>query len=210
MTLETLYWVLAIFGGAILIIRFILFMIGIGDSGPDSDFNGEINIDHDLSSMGDHGDGTMNLDHDGADHGPGIMSYLSLQSLSGFFLLFGLVGQGTLQINFLPIFSLLSGLAAGFITAWSVTKIYSLMQKLQSSGNLNIQTALGKQGKVYLTIPAQGTGVVSIILQGTLRTLDAVSDDGTIIPTDSLVQVTQVTANQIIMVRSINENKVQA
>lgn len=211
MNLQTLYWVLTIFGGAILLIRFVLFMIGLGDAGPHSGFDADAGMDHDFSSLGDHGDmsnldGNTEMDHDLADHSPGIMSYLSLQSISGFFLMFGLVGIGTLQINLAPFLTLICGLAAGVFTAWSVTKIYRMMMKLQSSGTLNVDSALGKQGRVYLTIPANGSGVVSLTVQGALRNLDAVSEDGTVISTDSLVVVTKITADHMIMVRKI-ENK---
>ena len=209
MSLQTLYWVLAIFGGAVLVIRFVLFMIGLGDAGPNSGFEPDMDMDHDFSALGDHGDISNGMDGDGdiandtVDHTPGIMSYLSLQSISGFFLMFGLVGIGTLQINLAPAITLICGLAAGIFTAWSVTKIYRMMLKLQSSGNMNIESALGKQGRVYLTIPVNGTGVVSINIQGSLRNLDALSADGNVIPTDSLVVVTKITDDHLLMVRSI-------
>jgi hypothetical protein len=222
MSLETLYWVLAVFGGAILVIRFILFMVGIGDAGPHAGFDGDINIDHDFSTLvghvdtgghldaGGHMDASSDTSHSTVDHGHGLMSYLSLQSISGFFLMFGLVGLGTLQINFAPVISVLCGLVAGIFTAWCVTKLYISVLKLQSSGNMNVETALGKQGKVYLTIPANGSGVITLIIQGAQRNVDAVSEDGTVIPTDSLVVVTKVTADHLILVRSIENKKAEA
>ena len=210
MNLETLYWVLAIFGGAILIIRFILFMIGIGDADTDADFDMDmdvdvdVDIDHDFGDLGDSADSGLDSDHSGAGTDAGIMSYLSLQSISGFFLIFGLVGLGTLQIGSSVLISLVCAFGAGVFTAWTVTKIYSSMKKLQSSGNQNIRNAIGLQGKVYLTIPEEGTGVVSINLQGSLRNLDAISEDGTRLPTDTLVIVSNISAENLLVVRKLN------
>ena len=207
MNLETLYWILSIFGGAILIIRFILFMVGIGDGDTSTDFDSgmdmDVDVDHDFSGM-DHGG--LDSDHTAGSHDAGIMSYLSLQSISGFFLLFGLVGLGTLQIGASVLISLICAFGAGMFTAWTVTKIFSSMRKLQSSGNQNVKNAIGVEGKVYLTIPEEGTGVVSISLQGTLRNLDAISENGTRLPTDTLVVVSNISAENLLVVRKLNAN----
>ena len=209
MNLETLYWVLAIFGGTILVIRFILFMVGLGDTDTDADFDVDtdmdmdvdMDVDHDFSGIGHDG---VDSDHSGAGTDAGIMSYLSLQSISGFFLIFGLVGLGTLQVGASLLISLVCAFAGGLFTAWTVTKIYSSMKKLQSSGNQNIRNAIGLQGKVYLTIPEEGSGVVSLNLQGSLRNLDAISEDGTRLPTDTLVVVTGISAENLLVVHKLN------
>jgi membrane protein implicated in regulation of membrane protease activity len=204
MNLETLYWVLAIFGGAILIIRFILFMIGIGDADTDTDFDMDMDVDVDVDVDTDFGD--MDADHSGGGMEAGIMSYLSLQSISGFFLIFGLAGLSLLQLGSSTLISLICAFGAGTFTAWTVTKIYSSMKKLQSSGNQNIKNAIGLQGKVYLTIPEEDTGVVSVSLQGTLRNLDAISEDGTRLPTGTLVVVSSISAENLLVVRKLNLN----
>ena len=208
MNLETLYWVLAIFGGAILVIRFILFMIGIGDADTDADFDMDVNvdvdIDHDFGDLANGADTGLDSDHSAAGSDAGIMSYLSLQSISGFFLIFGLVGLGILQIGSSALVSLICAFGAGVFTAWTVTKIYSSMKKLQSSGNQNIRNAIGVQGKVYLTIPEEGTGVISLNLQGSLRNLNAISEDGTRLPTDTLVVVSSISADNLLVVRKLN------
>jgi len=63
-----------------------------------------------------------------------------------------------------------------------------------------IQDAIGQIGSVYLTIPEQGTGVVSVAVKGTLRSLDAMSEAGKRIPTGAMVRVTGVTAGKILVV----------
>ncbi len=183
MSLNTIYLICAIAGGAILVLRFILMIAGL-----------------------DHGDGldtSVDINHDGAidahDTGAG-MQLLSLQSIAGFFTMFGLVGLGLLQIKAADIWSLLGALLAGMVTAWATAMIFYQMRRLQSQGNLVIQDAIGQVGTVYLTIPETGSGVVSVAVKGTLRSLDAVSENGRRIPTGSIVRVVSITAGKILVV----------
>lgn len=183
MGLNTIYLICAIAGGAILVLRFILMIVGL-----------------------DHGDGldtSADVGHDGAvdAHDTGVgMQLLSLQSIAGFFTMFGLVGLGLLQIKAAAIWSLLGALLAGLVTAWATAMIFYQMRRLQSQGNLVIQDAVGQVGTVYLTIPETGSGVVSVAVKGTLRSLDAVSENGQRIPTGSIVRVVSITAGKILVV----------
>jgi hypothetical protein len=70
---------------------------------------------------------------------------------------------------------------------------------LQSSGTLQTSAALGCTGTVYLTIPEQGTGRVSISFQSRLREFDAVAIDGKKIPTGTAIKVVQVNANVLVV-----------
>lgn len=186
MNLETIYTVCAVAGGTILVLRLVLMLIGLdqGDSAGDSV------IDHSIDDMGDHGAG-----HSGA------FTFLSLQSIAGFFTMFGLVGLGLLRIQVSDWLSLLGGMAAGALTAWATGMIFLSMRRLQSEGTLDIRNAIGQAGTVYLTIPAEGTGVVNVTVQGTLRTMDAVSENGKPIATGKIVQVVGISAGKILVVR---------
>lgn len=183
MGLNTIYLICAIGGGTVLLLRLVMMIIG---------------LDH-----GDTPDSGVDLDHDGSVDAPDGnvgMKLLSLQSIAGFFTMFGLVGLGLLQVKAGPIWSLLGALAAGLITAWVTAMIFYQMRRLQSEGTMVIQDAIGQIGSVYLTIPEQGTGVVSVAVKGTLRSLDAMSETGQRIPTGAMVRVTGVTAGKILMV----------
>ena len=183
MGLNTIYLICAIGGGTVLLLRLVMMIIG---------------LDH-----GDTPDSGVDLDHDGSVDAPDGnigMKLLSLQSIAGFFTMFGLVGLGLLQVKAGPIWSLLGALAAGLITAWVTAMIFYQMRRLQSEGTMVIQDAIGQIGSVYLTIPEQGTGVVSVAVKGTLRSLDAMSETGQRIPTGAMVRVTGVTAGKILVV----------
>lgn len=187
MGLGTVYLICAVAGGAILVLRVILMVIGLGDSDDVLDMHTEVDMEPDAGL--DAGDG----------HGPGF-NFFSIQSISGFFTMFGLVGMGLLQVNATELWSLVGALAAGTFTAWSTGMIFLNMRRLHSEGTLVIENAVGEQGTVYLTIPEQGTGSVTVAVQGALRTLDAMSQNGQRIPTGSVVKVVGVTAGKILVV----------
>lgn len=192
MGLNTIYLICAIAGGAVLVLRLILLVAGL-DHGDAADA-AEVSIDID-------NDGVM----DG--HGGSGVNFLSMQSIAGFFTMFGLVGMGLLQVGASDPLSLVGALAAGGFTAWATGMIFFSMRRLQSEGTLVISNAVGQTGRVYLTIPEKGTGVVSVTVQGALRTLDAVSEHGKRIPTDSIVKVVGVTAGKILVVTDETANQ---
>jgi hypothetical protein len=178
MGLGTVYLICAIAGGTILVLRVILMVLGLDNS----DVAGDMDIAEGVEG-----------------HGGGF-NILSLQSISGFFTMFGLVGMGLLQINVAEPLSFVGALAAGSITAWATGMIFLSMRRLQSDGTMVIQNAVGQIGTVYLTIPEQGTGVVNVTVQGAQRTLDANSEKGQRIPTGKLVRVVGIAAGKILIV----------
>jgi hypothetical protein len=182
MGLGTIYLVCAVAGGTILLIKLVLMVIGL-DSGDAPDL--DLNADGGLESSGEPGGG---------------INFLSVQSIAGFFTMFGIVGLGLLQINASSLLSLLGALAAGALTAWSTAMIFLNMRRLQSDGTLVIGNAVGQQGTVYLTIPEKGVGSINVTVQGAQRTLDAMSKDGIKIQTGSVVKVVGVTAGKILVV----------
>jgi hypothetical protein len=187
MGLNTIYTVCAIAGGTVLALRFLLMLFGLDHGDAGADFDAGIDMDH--NGFGDGG-------HDGG----GIFTFLSVQSISGFFTMFGLVGLGLLQINASEVMSLLGALGAGLFTAWCTGMIFLAMRRLQSEGTLVMSNAIGQSGTVYLTIPETGTGSVNVAVQGSLRTLDAVSEGGKRIPTGSIIKVVGITAGKILVV----------
>lgn len=85
----------------------------------------------------------------------------------------------------------------------AMATLFYLMSKLVESGNMNLKNAVGRSGEVYLPIPAnrQGIGKIQITVQGTLQTLDAITDDKEPIGTSALIQVVEVINDQILLVR---------
>jgi len=186
MELWTIYLICAAIGGTVLVFRLILMFVGLDHGDIPGDIDLQVDVgDTAIVEAGDHGGG---------------YNFLSLQSIAGFFTMFGLAGMGLLKIQTTDVVSLIGAMAAGAFTAWCTGMIFFYMQKLQSEGTLVLSNAIGQTGTVYLTIPEKGSGVVNVTVQGALRSLDAVSQHGTLIPTGSIVRITGITAGKILIV----------
>ncbi|MBE0411749.1 MAG: NfeD family protein [Anaerolineales bacterium] len=186
MTLWTIYLVCAVAGGTVLLLKLLLMIFGIGGGDAEVDFDAA-DLDYDISTDAGYGSG-------------GVFNFFSIQSIAGFFTMFGLVGMGLMQVNASDFWSFIGGLAAGVFTAWATGMIFLGMRKLHSEGTLVLSNAIGQQGSVYLTIPENGSGVITVTIQGSKRTLNAMSEKGQRIPTGSIVNVVGVKAGNILVV----------
>ncbi len=148
-------------------------------------------------------DVNTDLDHSFAD-GDGIpFQMLSLKNIIGFFTMFGWSGLGFLSAGLAPFLVILFSFICGFLMMLAMATLFYFMSKLAESGNMNIRNAVGRTGDVYLTIPArrEGMGKIQITVQGTLQTLDAITDDAEAIPTSAIIEVIGVINNQILLVK---------
>ena len=199
-TIEKVFLIIAVLGGGLFAARLILFFLGMGhhDADAGSDFDGDADVGggdvHDVYS-------------DSQDHHADSESsfrFISLQSITAFFMMFGLVGLAlSKQSGWSETFSILGAMAAGIFSVWIIGKILKVMKKLQSEGTLDIRNAIGAEGTVYLTIPASGQGVVQITVQDCLRELTAVSRDKSEIKTGERVIVEEIAGGNILVVRKV-------
>ena len=81
--------------------------------------------------------------------------------------------------------------------------LFSQMKRLQSDGTIDIQSAIGQIGSVYLGIPTGGTGQVQITIQGALKFFDALSKDGQAIVTGEKIRVAGIMDNSTLVVERI-------
>ncbi len=170
----------AILGGTIFILRMVLMLVGLSD--------------HDI-----HDGGFDNADvHPDSD---ASFKLFSLHGLTGFFMMFGLVGLALSKQFWIPdLMAAAAGIAAGLATVWMLGKLSVSMMKLQSDGTVNVCSAIGQEGRVYLKIPAAGTGQVQVPCQGRLMIYDAVSADKNEIRTGDPVIVIDVTGGNVLVV----------
>ena len=176
-SIERIFWFVAIHSTLIMIIQLVLTFVG-GDS--DTDTVGDSDL----------------------DTGEGLQ-FFTFKNLVAFFTIFSWVGLGCLKtdlhIGFVFLISFFSGLLMMFI----MSGLFYLISKMASNGTMNIQNAIGKTGEVYLTIPAskKGLGKVSLIVQGSLRELNALTNDQEDIKTGELIVVTHIENNILIVKR---------
>ena len=177
--IEIIYWASTIIGGTLFILRLIAMFIGGGitDDGMDAAMDAGGHVETDTS---------FNL--------------LSLQGLTSFFMMFGLVGLALLKAG-LPVFvTVLGGMLAGLVTVAITGLIFTQMKRLQTEGTINIQNTVGTEGSVYLTIPKNGTGQIQIIAQGSLKIFDAISNNKSVIATGEKIQVVGVAGGNTLIV----------
>jgi membrane protein implicated in regulation of membrane protease activity len=183
--LDSLFVFSAVLGGGAFVLRTVLMLLGVGD---DHSFGG----DHDLGAAAGHG-----ATHSDTDVG---MRLISLQGVSAFLMMFGLVGLAlTREAALNPQLSVAIALAAGLASMWVVARVFALMIGLQSSGTIDLSHAIGQEGVVYLTIKAGTGGQVQVAVQGRLGVYEAQGGSGTEIATGRAVRVVGVRAGQLVV-----------
>lgn len=129
--------------------------------------------------------------------------FLSLKNIVAFFAVFGWSGIGFINAGMAAWLVILLAGICGLLMMFAMAALFYFMSKLAESGTLNMKNAIGKLGEVYLVIPANrgGMGKVQLNVQGSLRTLDALTDDEKAIPTNSIIEVVDVIDEQILLVK---------
>ncbi len=187
LSLEIVYTGCALLGGVVLILRFLLIAIGVGGHGDTG---------MDAPSLDAHDGGVH-----GGDSGGSGLNLVSVHGLTAFFLVFGLTGLTlTRGFHLGGGISILGAFAAGFCMMWVIAWMFAAMSHLQSSGNIDLRNAEGKEGAVYLTIPKDGVGKVKITVQNRLLFLDAKTSQGVDIPTGFPIRVIRLLGDDTLLV----------
>lgn len=181
---EKIYWIVAVISSLILLVLLILTLLGGDSDNPDGGVDAEIESD-----TGIH------------------FQFLSFKNLMGFFTIFGWSGIACLQAD-LAKFSVISvSIVCGLLMMLAMASLFYYLAKLQSSGTLVLKNAIDQVGEVYLTIGANRSkmGKVSVKVQGTLRELDALTEEPTNLYQGNVVRVKAVTDNGILIVELLNQ-----
>lgn len=168
-SVEQLFLLSGIAGGIILAFRLILMIAGL-------DNHGDLHLDSDAGFQA-----------------------LTIQGISSFLTMFGAVGYVLLHGGAVgTLLALVGAVGAGVFSMWIIHKIFRGMLRLQSSGTVSLFAAVGSEGTVYLTVSKDG-GRVQINFANRLREFEAISADGSTIPTGTPIRVQSVTANTLVV-----------
>lgn len=176
---EKMFWAIALPFSALFVVQTILsFAAGDGDS--------------------TFGDADVAMDH---DHGMGY-GFFTIKNFIAFFTIFGWTGIALSKGNVNKGITITVALIAGALMVVLMMLLFRSMSKLKHSGTLEIQNAIGKIGETYLFIPAARTGIgkVHLKVQGSLREMQAITDELNEIPTGRLIKVLDVLNNSILIV----------
>ncbi len=187
-TLHTVYVSAALIGSVLMLIQVVLALIG-GDS------TGDITPEaHDFHVE------SADAAHDGA-HGAGGLSFRTVVAFISFF---GVGGWVALDAGMSNWASFGIALLSGSMAFWLAGLVLAQMFRLRASGNVQIKNALGAEGRVYLTVPAEksGIGTVTVPVQGRTMQFKAITR-GREMKTGSLCKVVAVAADDTVEVESL-------
>lgn len=178
---EQVFWVITIPATVIFLVLLVLTVLG-----SDAD----VDVDTDVDAGIDAGDSIP-------------FQFLSLKNIVAFFAVFGWSGIGFVNAGLSSWLVILLATICGLLMMTAMAALFYFMSRLAESGTLNMKNAVGKLGEVYLIIPAKrnGMGKVQLNVQGSIRTLDAITDEPETIPTSSIIQVIDVIDDQILLVK---------
>lgn len=178
--LEQIYWMVAVPSTLVFIVLLIMTIAG-------ADVGGDIDTDVDATL---------------ADGDSISFQFLSLKNIIGFFTMFGWSGLGFLHTDLAVWLVIVLSALCGFLMMLAMAALFYFMSKLAETGTLKMKNTIGHAGEVYLTIPAkrEGVGKVQLIVQGSLQTLDAITDETEPIVTSSIIEVVDVIGDQILLV----------
>ena len=176
--LEKIYWAIAIPFSLFFLLQLVLTFFG-GDVPEDG------GADFDVET----------------DDGVGFQ-FLTLKNLVAFFAIFAWTGIACLDSGLSNGLSIVISIVAGIAMMLIMGTLFYFLAKATESGTLQMKNAIGSIGEVYLEIKANrgNIGKVQIQVQGTLRTLDALTDDDNPLKQGAVVIVTEIASNNIMIV----------
>lgn len=183
-TLEQTYWIIALVGSAVFIVIFFLTFIGGADSDMDT-----------------------NASEFQADDGGVGFQFFTFKGIVAFFTIFGWTGITCLNNGFSSTATIIIATIAGLIMMVVTSSLFYWMHKLAESGTLNINNAVGVIGEVYLPIGAERSkmGKVQIKVQGSLRELEAITDELEDLKTGAMVKVSKIVSAEMLLVKKISK-----
>ncbi len=183
-TFEQTYWIIALVGSAVFLIIFILTFIGGGDADMEADAT----------------------DFEADDGGVGFQ-FFTFKGLVGFFTIFGWSGITCIDNGLSTTVTLIISIICGLIMMVLISLLFYWIYKMSESGTLKIKNALGVVCEVYLPIGKNRTniGKVQIKVQGSLRELEAITDDEKDLKTGTIVTVKEIISDEILLVEKLTK-----
>ncbi|KYG73893.1 MULTISPECIES: hypothetical protein [Roseivirga] len=177
-TIRQIYWGIAIPFSLIFLIQMVLTFIG-----------GEMEID---------GDADFDVE---SDSGVGFQ-FFTLKNFIGFFTIFSWSGIAALDSDYSTATTLIISTISGLIMMTLMASLFYFFSKLTDSGTMDINNAKGAIAEVYMRIHGNRSniGKVLVKVQGSLRELEAITDDEEDLPTGSVVNVKDVINDNILLV----------
>ncbi len=189
-TFARVYACIAVPSTLILIVQTILLFFGLG---------GEDGVDLD-------GDGVP--DTPGTENGGDGLSLFTVRGVMGFLTVGGWSGLALYASGVSPALTVLFSFLCGTAALLAIGFMMRAAMKLQSSGNIQLGTAIGKVGRVYIPVPPHtaGSGKITLTLQEHFIEADAVTTATRRLTTGEAVRIVSVSEAGMLVVEPLSED----
>ncbi|QSE98530.1 hypothetical protein [Fulvivirga lutea] len=176
-TLEKIYWAIAIPFTLFFLLQLALTFFG-GDIPEDAGADADIEGDDGIS-----------------------FQFFTLKNMVAFFTIFSWTGIACLDSGLSNGLSIAISLVAGVAMMFLMGAIFYYLGKANESGTLQMKNAIGVIGEVYMEVKANrgNIGKVQLKVQGSLRTLEAITDDEVDLKPGMVITVKDL-ANDILII----------
>lgn len=146
----------------------------------------------------DIGDADAEVD---ADTGVGFQ-FFTFKNTVAFFAVFGWSGISSIDAGNSNSTTMIISFVCGLVMMVIMAALMFYMKKLNDSGTLKMNNAVGAIGEVYLTVGANRSsiGKVQVKVQGALRDLEALTDHDEDLTQGNVIKVIEVTNNGILII----------
>jgi len=184
-TLQQGYWAAAIVSSLAFVITFVMSMIG-GDGDADADLDGDGVPDGDLD----------------ADADSDVSQLLSLKTILAFFMGASWTGISAIYGGSSVLVVVLLSLLAGALVMGATAFLLKSLMRLQHNSLLTMDKTVGLDGEVYYSIQPnmKSGGQVSLLVNGSYKTFEAVTNDALPIKPHERIVVLEVLQNNVLLV----------
>ncbi len=179
--IQQIFALIALPSTVLIIIQTVLLLIGIGGDSADVD------------------------DIDGIDLPDDGLAIFSLRGVLSMLCITGWVAVALLETELPQGVSIGIAIACGVATLIGMAYLMRAINRMQSSGNIDIENCIGKVGEVYIPIPSSGngSGKVNLTVQEKFSEFSAITTSGEQLKTGSVVRVVAVSESGVLVVEPL-------
>ena len=184
--IQQIFALIALPSTVLIIVQTVLLLIGIGaDSDADVDADGI----------------------DGLDLADDGLAIFSIRGILSMLCITGWVAVALLETSLPAGVSIAIAIVCGIATLIGMAFLMRAINRLQSSGNIDIGNCIGKIGEVYIPVPASGngSGKVNLTVQEQFSEFTAITTSGDQLKTGSFVRVVAVSESGVLVVEPIDK-----
>ena len=184
--IQQIFVLIALPSTVLIVIQTVLLLIGIG---------GESDTDVDVDEV------------DGIDLPDDGLAIFSVRGILSMLCITGWVAVALLETSLPAGVSIGIAIACGIATLIGMAYLMRAVNRLQSSGNIDIGNCIGKIGEVYIPIPSSGngSGKVNLTVQEKFSEFTAITTSGEPLKTGAFVRVVAVSESGVLVVEPIEK-----